>query len=308
MKDKELKGFEEFSKNGESFENVKIHRDLISEYLNILRANVIPILLILTVSVVITFLFLRKSINIYQATTVIQIEPPQGNILQSSFSELENSKDERYIANQIEVLRSYKIRNVVASALLDSLNNREDLIYFNYLVNKSENGEVSLPSQELVRKRLLSITTATQKKGLDAVEISVEGPYFNEAQLVTLTYATVYLNYNLELSREDIQNVKNYLKSEKENKLNELNVAESTLEDFQERTGIIKLDQQTANLVNTISDYDVERNSTEIELRANQQRMSILLNEYEKIDTNFTNYIDAKLNQSMLDEIHTQIA
>lgn len=308
MSEKDLTGFDEFRKNGEALGNEKVHRDLIGEYLSVLRSNLIPMILILAVSVIITFLYVRKAINIYQATTVMQVEPPQGNILQSSFSEIENLKDERYIANQIEVLSSYKIRDMVADALLDSLNHREDLKYFNFLVDKDENLEIKSISQDYIRKRLIGVVKLSQKKGLDAINITVEGPYFKEAQLISYTYAKVYLDYNLELSREDIQNVKNYLRSEKENKLKELNIAESTLEDFQKRTGIIKLDEQTANLVNTISDYDVEKNATEIEIRANQQKMNILSSEYEKIDPDFNNYIDSKLNQTYLDEIQKEIA
>ncbi|MCB0722423.1 MAG: polysaccharide biosynthesis tyrosine autokinase [Ignavibacteriae bacterium] len=308
MSDKDLINFEEFKKNGDPFETPKVQRDLISEYLSILRVNIIPILLILVVSVVVTFLFLRKSINVYRATTVMQIEPPQGNILQSSFGDVEISKDERYIANQIEVLRSYIIRDLVAGALLDSMKHRDDLKYFNYLVLKSENAEITIPSKEYLRKRLLGLVGASQKKGLDAVDISVEGPYFHEAQLITFTYANVYLNYNLELSREDIQNVKNYLNSEKEKKQKELNDAEASLEDFQKRTGIIQLDEQTTNLVRTISDYDVEKNTAEIELKANQQRINVLTNEYDKIDSNFVDYVDAKLNSSLLSQIQNEIA
>lgn len=238
----------------------------------------------------------------------MQVEPPHGNILQSSFSQVENSKDERYIANQIEVLKSYKIRDAVAGALLDSLDHREDLQYFNLLVSRSENNEVNIVSRESLRKGILNYVSITQKKGLDAVDIATEGPYFNEAQLVSNTYANVYLNYNLELSRQDIQNVKNYLNSEKENKLNELNAAESELESFQKETGIIALDEQTSNLVNTISDYDVEKNAAQIELKANQQRINTLSDEFGSIDTNFSRFIDTKLNQSLFDQILGQIA
>ncbi len=308
MQDKDLLNFSEFKSNGEPIGKIKVQRDLLSEYLSILRANIVPIILILLVSVVVTFLFLRKSINVYRSTTVMQVEPPHGNILQSSFSQVENSKDERYIANQIEVLKSYKIRDAVAGALLDSLDHREDLQYFNLLVSRSENNEVNIVSRESLRKGILNYVSITQKKGLDAVDIATEGPYFNEAQLVSNTYANVYLNYNLELSRQDIQNVKNYLNSEKENKLNELNAAESELESFQKETGIIALDEQTSNLVNTISDYDVEKNAAQIELKANQQRINTLSDEFGSIDTNFSRFIDTKLNQSLFDQILGQIA
>jgi capsular exopolysaccharide synthesis family protein len=308
MQEKDLHNFSEFKSNGEPLGKVKVQRDLLSEYISILRANIVPIILILAVSVLVTFFFLRKSINVYRSTTVMQVEPPQGNILQSSFSEVDNSKDERYIANQIEVLKSYKIRDAVAGALLDSLNHREDLQYFNLLVSRNQNNEVNIVSRESLRKGILNYVSISQKKGLDAVDIATEGPYFNEAQLISYTYSNVYLNYNLELSRQDIQNVKNYLKSEKENKLNELNVAENELENFQKKTGIIALDEQTSNLVNTLSDYDVEKNAAEIELRANQQRINTLTDQFESIDTSFSDFIDTRLNQSLFDQILGQIA
>src|SRR5690606_18085969 len=124
-------------------------------------------------------------------------------------------KDERYISNQIELLKSYKIREIVADALIDSLDKREDVKDFQYLINRNALPRIEPISEDQLRKRLLGLVSIEQKKGLDAVTISSEGPYFREAQLITHTYASVYLEYNLELSREDVQNVKNYLNSEK---------------------------------------------------------------------------------------------
>ncbi|HLT23708.1 MAG TPA: polysaccharide biosynthesis tyrosine autokinase, partial [Ignavibacteria bacterium] len=163
-------------------------------------------------------------------------------------------------------------------------------------------------SHDEVRKRLLGLVSVEPKKGIDAVTLSVEGPYFKECQLITHTYAQVYLEYNLELSREDIQNVKNYLKSEKENKLNELNIAEGSLEDFQKRTGIVRLDEQAANLVQTISAYDIDKNTAEMELKTAQQTLASLREEYTKIDPELVDYVQAKLNEPVLTQIQKKIA
>src|SRR5690606_14093005 len=150
VQEKDLIVFEEFSKNGErGFE--KTSKDLISEYLHVLRSNILPIILILFVSLLVTFLYVFRAIDIYNATTILQLEPPQGNILQSSFSEMEDMSDERYISNQIEVLKSYKIRDLVAYALLDSIQGRDDFKYFQLL---SKGLEEKIPvSHDEVRKR-----------------------------------------------------------------------------------------------------------------------------------------------------------
>lgn len=304
--EKDFQFFEEFQGNGQKgFE--RHTKDLVGEYLHILRINILPILLILSVSLLVTFLYVFRATDIYRATSVIQLEPPQGNILQSSFSELENKSDEKYIFNQIEVLKSYKIRDKVTTALLDSLKVRNDLIYFRLLVNNANTNNI-FASREDLRRALLGIVNIEQKKGLDAIILSAESPYFHEAQLITHTYAQVYLEYNLELSREDIQNVKNYLESEKEKKLNELNLAESSLEDFQTRTGLVRLDEQAANLVQTISAYDIEKNTAEMELKANQQAINTLEDEYSSMDPDIVNYIESQLNQPKLEQIQKRIA
>ena len=304
---KDFISFEEFRKNGDLF-NPKPTKDLISEYVIVLRNNIVPILLILLVSLIVTFAYVFNTIDIHRASTIIQIEPPQGNILQSSFSDIQEQHDERYIANQIEVLKSYKIRDKVASALLDSLGHREDLKYFHILIYTQKLPEIVPASEYEIRKKLLGLVNAEQKKGLDAVTISAEGPYFWELQLITNTYANVYREYNLELSREDIQNVKGYLLSEKSKKLNELNNAEASLEEFQERTGIVRLDEQATNLVQVLSNYDVAKNTAEIEYNANQQRLNTLNSEYKTIDPELYDYIQAKLNQPYLEQIQSQIA
>ena len=46
MSEKDLTGFDEFRKNGEALGNEKVHRDLIGEYLSVLRSNLIPMILI----------------------------------------------------------------------------------------------------------------------------------------------------------------------------------------------------------------------------------------------------------------------
>lgn len=300
--EKDFQYFEEFQNNGQKgFE--RHNKDLVGEYLHILRINILPILLILTVSLLVTFLYVFRATDIYRATTVLQLEPPQGNILQSSFSELENKSDEKYISNQVEVLKSYKIRDIVTRALLDSLNKRDDLAYFRILVNNSQN----IIAEENLRRRLLGLVEIEQKKGLDAITLSVESPYFNEAQLITHTYANIYINYNLELSREDIKNVKNYLDSEKKKKLVELNNAESSLEEFQTRTGIVRLDEQAANLVQTISNYDIEKKAAEMEFKANQLAINSLESEYELIDPGIKDYINSQLNQPILEQIQNKI-
>jgi len=277
-------------------------------YINVIRANFLPILIIFIVALACTFTYLFFAKNIYRSTTVLKIDNPKGSILADPFAELGDYRTERYILNQIEVLKSFYIRDVAATSILDSLKNNSDYKDFAYLVSRSKDGKTSFISQEGLRKSLIGLVSIAQKKGLDAVELSVESPSFREAQLITLTYTDVYVNYLKDLSRQDITAVKQFLAQEKEKKSNDLNSAEAKLEDFQKRTGLLILDAQAQNLVMTISQYDAQKNAAEIELKASDNGLATLKKEYSQIDPTMYDYIQGQVSKSYVEEFQRQIA
>lgn len=277
-------------------------------YINVIRNNILPILLIFAVSIICTLTYLYFAKNIYRSTTVLKIDNPKGSILENPFGELGDYRTERYILNQIEVLKSFYIRDVSATSILDSLKKINDYTNFAYLAGKTKDGKVNFINQENLRKLLIGIVGVSQKKGLDAIEISVESPSFKEAQLITLAYTDAYVNYLKDLSRQDITAVKQFLAAEKEKKFNELNVAEAKLEDFQKRTGLLVLDAQAQNLVTVISQYDAQKNAAEIELKASENALSSIKTEFNKIDPKMYDYIQGQVSKSYVEEFQRQIA
>ncbi len=277
-------------------------------YINVIRANLLPILLIFALSVVCTVAYLYFAKNIYRSTTVLKIDNPKGSILENPFGELGDYRTERYILNQIEVLKSYYIRDVSAYAILDSLKNVKDFTDYSYLTGKSPDGKINFISQDNLRKSLIGLIGVSQKKGLDAIEISVEGTSFEEAHMITLTYTTAYVNYLKDLSRQDITAIKQFLSAEKEKKFNELNIAEAKLEDFQKRTGLLILDAQAQNLVNVISQYDAQRNAADIEAKSTENSLGTLKKELSTIDPAMYDYIQGQVSRSYVDEFQRQIA
>ena len=277
-------------------------------YINVIRANLLPILLIFTVAVLCTFTYLYFAKNIYRSTTVLKIDNPKGSILENPFGEMGDYRTERYILNQMEVLKSFYIRDVSATEILDSLKHLTDFTDFAFLASKSKDGKVSFISQENLRKSLIGIIGVSQKKGLDALEISVESPSFREAQLITLTYTNTYVAYLKDLSRQDITAVKQFLATEKDKKFNELNTAEAKLEDFQKRTGLLILDAQATNLVAIISQYDAQKKAADIELRASENGLNTLKNELGKIDPSMNDFIQGQVSKSYIEEFQRQIA
>lgn len=282
-------------------------KDVLKEYLNVLRQNLIPILIILSISIIYTLIYVNTATNIYRSVTSLKLEGQQGNILTATFgSDATNATNEKYIQGQIAVMKSYDIRDKVAKTLIDSFNTSNRT--YSILLNRAFLPETVAVSQEVLRSILGSLVVIAGVKGLDAISITAEGPIFEELQYITKAYADVYIKHNVEVSREDITNVKKFIVDEREKKFKELNDAESSIEDFQKRTGYISLSTQSGALVGEIANYEANIKANEIEVKVRENTLAALKAQYDKMDPQLYDYIQAQINQSYLGAIQSQVS
>lgn len=283
-------------------------KDVLKEYINVVRQNLIPILIILSISIIYTLIYVNTATDIYRSVTSVKIEGQPGNLLNATFtsSDAVGGTTEKYMSVQIAVMKSFDMRDKVAKALIDSFNvgNRK----YSLLLNSALLPETVAVSQEVLRKDLSNMVTMAVLKGLDAISITAEGPIFEELQYLTKTYADVYLKYNVELSRQDITNVKKFIVDEKERKFKELNDAETSIENFQKRTGYMSLDSRISGLVSAIADYESLIKVNELDLKIKENNLITLKSEFDKMDPQYYDFINAQINQSYLSAIQSQVA
>lgn len=302
-----LNGSGSISKNG--VQNIKDSNDNFKNYLTILRANIIPIIIITLASIILTIIYVINAKDIYKSTTTIKINRPQGSVLSSSLiPEFQDFITDRYISNEIEVLKSYKIRESVAERLLDSFQVNKDKDNFFYIFNHGGNEGNTLVTIPVLTEILSSIVKIDQKRGLDVVDIVVESPSKYEAMLIANLYAIVYQSFSLELSREELTTLTRYLKEEKENKFKDLSTAELDLENYQKQGGLILLDAQVKNLVENISLLEAQKNAADIELNSKEKEFNSLKSEIERIDPTLTSYLSGKIDEAYLVEVQAKIA
>lgn len=277
-----------------------------SDYFGIIKSNLVPIIIIFIISMIVTVIYIKNYPTVYKSVTVVKIDKPQ-SIFESQTIFLQVQMSERMLQNQLEVMRSYYIRDVVAKSLIDSLAKIGDYSAFTLLVNKGGN-KVTPLSQDALRKRLANIVKFELKKGVDAVMISCEGHHYHEVQLITNVYGEVFISYSKELNRQDITNVKNFLEVERSKKLDDLNRSEAKLEEFHKRAGFVVLDDKARTLIDAISRYDAEKNSLEIELKANENSLTLLKKQIDEADTQLFDYIEGQITQPYVSELQRQIA
>ena len=278
-------------------------------FLNLVKSNWILILIVFIISAVFTGLYVFRAKDIYKSSTSLLIQKPQGSLLTSNMIPgFSDYASDRSISNEIEILKSQTIRSLTETALIDSFKNSDSKTDFYYLINRNKKVNSEHILQDELTELLGGIVSISQKRGLDIISIDVDSPSRTEARLIANVYAAAYLNYNLEFSRKGVKNVGDYLFEIKNKKLNDLNNSEAALQDFQQRGGIVFLDDQAKSIVEQIATLEAQKNASEVELITSRRTYDALKSELEKLDPQLITYVESQISQSYVEEIQKTIA
>lgn len=283
------------------------------DYLNLIRNNLVPVLIITLSCLVLSIAYAINSMDIYKSDTSLKISKPSGSILESpimpGFSDFGN---DRFIANEIEILKSYNLRERVAQALLDSFYTNKGQHSFYVILNREDRvektNENELLSQLNIAKRLSGLVSIEQKKGLDIIEISAESPSPYEAALIANTYAKEYKFYNLEINRDQLTLVKEFLQTQRLEKQEDLKDAEDILRNYQQKGGIVALDAQAQALIQQVSSFDANLNAAKIEYEASQKILNQYRSELEKQNPKLADYLNSFASESYIKALQDEIA
>lgn len=293
--------------NGYSVEETNTLKD----YINLVRNNFVPVLIITIVSAAAGIFYALNATDIYVATTSLKISKPSGSILEGPIMpEFQDFGSDRFIANEIEIMKSYNVRSRVAKALYDSVNNDDEK--YASMLNKDFQFTLNDKEQILTLPEVASLledkVAVEQKRGLDIVEISVESPSPKGAEMMANIYAQEYRNLNLEQNRNQLTLVKNFLEQQRSEKLSELKEAEELLSDYQEKGGIIALDEQASTLISTLAQFEAQKNAAQIELSASNKVLAQYKQELEKQNPKLVDYLESVSSESYFKSLQEQIA
>ena len=282
-----------------------IETNSLKDYINLVRNNLVPILIIIVASLIISIVYAVNARNIYKSIVALKVAKPQGNILNSPIiPEFQDFGSDRFIANEIEILKTFNTRERVAEALVDSFKNIGVKDSF-YLLLDQESAK--LLSVNDIAEGLSHAVSIDQKRGLDIIEVVVESPSPYEAALVANCYANEYKNLNLEVNRNQLTLVKDFLLDQREEMQKQLSGAEETLRKFQEKGGIVALDEQANNLINQLSDFEAQKNATQIELMASTKVLTQYRNELDKQNPRLADYLKSLSSEEYFKSLQQQL-
>lgn len=300
------------SENNFNFQEIdsETEGNTLKDYLRMIKSNIVPVTIIITVSIIIAIIYAVVTNNIYKSETAIKINKPNGNILQSPLvPELSDFGNDRFIANEIEILKSYNLRERIAKVLVDTFTNSNNKKEFPSLLKKdfgnTSNHLLTIPEISVLLSKIVNIE---QKRGLDIIDISVESTSPFEAALIANVYANEYKNYNLEINRNQLTYVRNFLDKQRKEKKDQLNEAEEILRSYQEKGGIIALDQQAQALIEQLSQFEAQENATKIDLTASNEILKQYKDELKKQDPKLAEYLESATSESYITALQNEIA
>lgn len=287
-----------------------IESSSLKDYIFLIRNNLIAFFIISTSVIVLSVFYSLRLPDIFVSSTSVKISKSGGNILQSPImDEMRDLGGDRFIANEIEILKSYDLRENVAKIVIDSIlsyKNNDDfsLSYEKDLVKNQQ----KLRSVTQIAAILGGATTIEQKKGLDIIVISAESPSPKEAALFASLYAKIYRTYNLEINRDQLTYVRNFLDEQRAEKKIQLREAEDSLRSFQEKGGIVSLDEQSQVLITTLSAFESKLDAAKIELTATNSILNKYKDELSKQDPKLADYLESVTSETYISALQDQIS
>ncbi len=282
----------------------------VKDYILLLRTNLKPFIIITCSIFILAIIYALHSKNIYSSSVTLKISLPQQNVLEDNYRNSGNTNDiDRFISNEVEIINNYDTKERVAKALIDSFNVAKDKSQFKMIGYMDDSSsEFNHLSVEDLANSLYDLTWAEQLDGEDMIEIYAYSTSPVEAALIANTYANQYYKLNLEINRKQLSTVKDFLEKQASEKLEELNLAEDSLKNFKQKGGIVKLDQQSTELISQLASLDAQRDAAKIDLMSSSEMLQQYKGQLKDQNPKLAEYLDSQTSQAYIDVLQKQIA
>ena len=277
-------------------------------YFNLILRNKIPITLSLIVGLIVSYIYAYSQVDIYSSTSSLRLTKPKENVLEGKiFPDIEGELPERYINNEVEILKSNAIREKTSEALIDSFKVLRGKLQFSLVALNPQNTTHSKSVIQL-SKILAKNIEISQKRGLDIVIIKAESPSPREAALIANCYAETYSDYALKSNRGHLTLNREFLENQVKEKYDSLIKTEDKLTNFLRTENIAELDAQAGALITNLSNIESKYNEAQIDLQTSSKTVQDFRDKLSNIDPEATRYFQSKVTDPYVIELQKEIA
>jgi tyrosine-protein kinase Etk/Wzc len=254
----------------------------------------------------------------------------------SVIPEFEGVGQDRTIGNELHILKSHSLAEDVARRLIDTVRSGvvapEALPIVKGQIEPGRKGKLlrSLGLTEIAKSlglyseppmserpyasvdavagRVLGTAIIQQVRGIDVITIAAESTSPEEAMLVANTIAIAYYYRNLRSAREATTLAREFLENQLHEKKAELDTSENELRRYQQKEGIVALDDESRSVIEQLSTFEAELNGTNIALASSEKVLESYKRQLAEQEPNLAKNISDAIADPYIKTLQTQIA
>ncbi len=302
----------------------------LNDYLRVLYRGRWIIAIAFLATVLATAYFTFTTEPIYEASATVMVKEEGSGVSDMLFGGVASAfRRETEINNQVQILKSRTLAEAVIRRLQQSpyadklriLGNVPEDVRRSFnpvsaamgLVSglfRGRNQQTAQPSGD----ELVSVLAEDLQKRIkispvrdtDMIHIKFDAPSPFEAAYVTNAIAQTYREQNIEESRAEVKQVKEFLEGQLPAIKKQLESAEERLKQYQEKRGVYALDKETEKLVEQISEAEALYQEALTDLQSNEKRLAYVDSLLAASKTNID--VETIASEPYLEEIRKQIA
>ena len=252
--------------------SITVRERTFEEYGRLLYRSRWAIVLIFGAVVLSSIIFSLVVGPVYEAHSVLMIEPRTGKEGLSSVLDVSGyiqpgTFNVSVINNQVEILRSFSLAERTLERLKE-LYGTEKISLFH-----SDKG---MPSQHVLVRRLQAMTTVVPLREADIIEIRVRTSDPWQANVIANAVADTYISENRSTAREDVREVKGFLQEQISMVRARLAEAEDKLKAYQEREKVASLPDEITVLVDKSAYFEGLYNEAAVDLQTARKKLNAL--------------------------------
>ena len=252
--------------------SITVRERTFEEYGRLLYRSRWAIVLIFGAVVLSSIIFSLVVGPVYEAHSVLMIEPRTGKEGLSSVLDVSGyiqpgTFNVSVINNQVEILRSFSLAERTLERLRE-LYGTEKISLFH-----SDKG---MPSQHVLVRRLQAMTTVVPLREADIIEVRVRTSDPWQANVIANAVADTYISENRSTAREDVREVKGFLQEQISMVRARLAEAEDKLKAYQEREKVASLPDEITVLVDKSAYFEGLYNEAAVDLQTARKKLNAL--------------------------------
>jgi capsular exopolysaccharide synthesis family protein len=285
------------------------HRTGLSNILPLLRRGRWIILGSVLVMTAAAALYTVLSKPTYAASTLVLIDS-RGAQAGLPFADPSNIVSSTKVANEIEALKSQSVTEGVAQALLarvyiDSTKGAEGGVL--PIIKLTKHGGDELASVQEVMRRLEDAMTISLVKESDVIKITIRSADPVEAALIANTYTEVYLQRNLQMTREKSRAVREFLQEQVQSKQATLASRDEALQGYMNKSGIVSLDDETRRVVEQMATLEATDEALGVDITAKRKTLESYKQELATLEPSIAHSL-SQSNDSYIRMLQEQLA